>query len=381
MGVTGGEPSVAVGVRAEPMRTLRILHIANFAQLGIPHTWPHRRYRRRQLADDYYSEERKISNGLVRNQHHVQELSYRDIARQLGLFGSKALGRYPLQRQVLAAAHNYEPQLILLGHTELLSLSTLETLRKNHPDVPLLQWWIDPFPPHQVALLAPRLALLDALFTTSHPAAVAELLGATPQLAKRIHFLPNPCDASIETESACEHPAPQLDVFFAGGGRTARHLALVEQLRAMASELRLGLYVDRDKIYGRRYMKTVGTSRIGINYNSATDAVPMYSSNRLMHLTGNGVLALSSSVPQLERLFPPTEVPCFKDFGEMRQLLHYYLQHDDELRTAARAAQRRAHSLYDASRIARFIVEVGMQEPLGEDYEWRNEILFPKPGS
>ena len=365
------------------MVPLRILLIAHFAHTHTARLLPRRSKRRSEPAEFYYSVDHKISRGLARNGHHVHELSYRDMARHLAPFNSKALGRRPLQRHVAATARNYDPQLIVLGHTELLSLATLEALRANHPDAPLLQWWIDPFPPRHIALLAPRLALLDALFTTSHPAAVATLLGAAPQAAERIHYLPNPCDASVETESACEHPDPELDLFYAGGG-SARQRALSVQLRAMADELRLGLYAGRDGgkwLYGRRYMQTLGTSRIGINYNSYTHEVPLYSSDRLIHLTGNGVLALSPPVPQLERLFPASEVPRFKDFDEMRQLVRHYLQRDDELRAVARAARQRAHNLYNERRIARFIVEVGMRAPLSEAYEWRNEALFSTAGT
>ena len=363
--------------------SLRILHIANFSQLPRSRLSLRRGRPQDQLAGRYYSVDHKISNGLVRNGHHVYQLSYRDLARHAAALGNKAWGQRALQRHVLAAAHSYRPQLIVLGHTELLSVATLAALREDHPETPMLQWWVDLLSPPNTELLRSRLALLDALFTTSHPATVAELLGDPPRATELIHYLPNPCDVSIETESACDHPSPELDLFFAGSG-TVRQRALAVQLRPLAGELRLGLYGGRDDgqwLYGRRYVQTLGTSRIGINYNSITDAIPLYSSDRLIHLTGNGVLALSPPVPQLDRLFPATEVPRFNDFDELRRLVHHYMQHDDALRAAARAAQQRSHRLYNERRVARFIVEQGMRFPLSEAYEWRNAALFSPSGS
>ncbi len=363
--------------------SLRILHIANFAQLPRMRLSPRRGRPQDQLAGRYYSVDHKISNGLVRNGHHVYQLSYRDLARHAAVFGSKVWGRRALQRHVLAAARSHRPQLILLGHTELLSVATLVALREDHPETPLLQWWVDQLTLPKIQLLRSRLELLNALFTTSHPTTAAELLGNPPRATERIHYLPNPCDASIETESACENPSPKLDLFFASGG-TARQRALAAQLRPLADELRLGLYgghADGQWLYGRHYVQTLGTSRIGINYNSITDSIPLYSSDRLIQLTGNGVLALSPPVPQLERLFPATEVPRFKDIDELRRLVRHYMQHDDALRAAARAAQQRAHCLYNERRVTRFIVEIGMRFPLSEAYEWRNAALLSQSDS
>lgn len=102
------------------MNTLRIVHCAHFSES---------KYRA-----VYYAIDRKLSNGLIRNGHFVHDFSYREIAKNSTFFKSKKFGTKKLNTALLETLSNIEPDLLLLGHSELISLETLKEAKRLYPN-------------------------------------------------------------------------------------------------------------------------------------------------------------------------------------------------------------------------------------------------------
>ena len=334
---------------------MRVLHVANFS-------WFARRGKRADDLGQHYATERKLSAGLVREGHCVWDFSYRDAARR-GALG-KAAGARRMNAELLSLARAFRPEMILLGHAELVSPATLAEFRRVLPGVCVAQWWVDPFASGALAGLRAKSGALDAFFSTSGSAYAR----TRADLRCPVFFMPNPVDAGVEIHRAfaadCDH-----DVFFAGAPLPER-LALAERLRAAFPELRMMFRgFARDYLGGAELHETIGRSRTGLNLSQLTD-VPHYASARMAQLIGNGCLALTPRAPGLEDLFGGDEVAYYSGADELEELLGRLTADDAELRRTARAGWERAHKSHNGRRVARFIMEAARGGDFSETYGW-----------
>jgi spore maturation protein CgeB len=121
------------------------------------------------------------------------------------------------------------------------------------------------------------------------------------------------------------------------------------------------------------YLRALGSARMALNHSRRND-VALYSSDRIAQLTGNGLLTLTPRIPGFEVLFRPGEVVYFNDVDEAVERVRHYAAHPDEAAAVAEAGWRRAHAVCAADRVARFMEDFVLSNPLREAYEWRHEI-------
>jgi hypothetical protein len=182
---------------------LKILHCANFSH--------------RKSGAAYYATDRKISNGFTRNGHMVVDFSYRDMARAHSPLKIKALGIKKMNQLLVTTVERMRPDVLVLGHTELVANATLRKIRATHPDIKIVMWfvdWIRKIKANQ-HFFSQRVALVDALFTSTDAALIQSIFTDSSQHAK-IHFLHNICDSSIDTGRAFEQLRPHHDIVFVG---------------------------------------------------------------------------------------------------------------------------------------------------------------------
>ncbi|SMN11012.1 probable hexosyltransferase [uncultured Candidatus Thioglobus sp.] len=338
---------------------MKILHVANFA-------WFHSKRKRSDNIARYYATDHKISNGLIRNGHCVWDFSYRDTARHFSPFGkSKKWGAANMNATLIMQARAFAPDLILLGHTELVTPQTLATLRKHLPDTKIAQWWVDWFLPHSLSHLRKKQSYLDAFFATTAPEYYAPLLqSSTPS-----HYLPNIVDSSVETERAFATTDYKYDVFFAGSDASER-APLLESIKNIP-EVCTGFFGfgGRPFLSGAVLAKTIAIAKIGLNFSRADD-IPLYSSARLAQLIGNGCAVVMPHIPHMQTLFNEHEVAYFSEAKDLVPLITELLNDDERRQTLARAGWQRAHASYNEQRICKFITEATMGESFSEQYEW-----------
>ena len=167
------QTTVARGADGGIMLGMRILHVANFS-------WFAGKRKRAGALGRYYAMDRKITNGLIRNGHSVWDFSYRDIARHiLRVQIGKRRGVRAMNDYLLALATKIVPDVILLGHCELVTPYTLQRFREQLPHCAIGQWWVDPFTSSdRLKLLQAKQPYLDAFFATSSPDYFTPLLRA-----------------------------------------------------------------------------------------------------------------------------------------------------------------------------------------------------------
>ena len=108
--------------------------------------------------------------------------------------------------------YNYKPDLIILGHADLISSDQISELRDDYPNTRFGQWFLDPLnkkgPDYDrnKKRILDKIDVVDASFLTTSPDALSFLKD------KNSFFIPNPSDSSFETLDNYKKPC-NVDVF------------------------------------------------------------------------------------------------------------------------------------------------------------------------
>ena len=345
---------------------MRILHVANFA------------YNKHGYA--FYNCDRKISAGFVRNGHFVYEFSLRDMARMGTVFRSKRFGAPWANAEILRICGQMRPEMVLLGHADVLFPDTLRRIRELLPDTRIAQWYVDPlFVPGKTNFIRAFAPYLDAVFATTGGEWLEQL---TPPTLLR-GYLPNPVDPAIERLTNFRQQAFPYELIYCGtvGDDLARERFMQNLLHSLSDmPVRLHGLLGQPKVNGNCYAEALASARMGLNHSRRND-VTLYSSDRIAQLTGNGLLTLSPRIPGFESLYRTDEICYFDTLDELVDNVRYYHRNPELAAAKAAAGWRRAHQSYGAERIARFIEEATFRQPYSEPYEWLAHVFNPSPAT
>jgi hypothetical protein len=338
---------------------LRILHCASF--------------RHRKYSYWYPSIEQKLTNGLIRLGHSVECFSQRDVAKNEAWLGHKRFGGRAVNRRLIEACENYCPHVLLLGHAELIENATVVEIRRRHLGIRVAMWYCDPlWVPEKIALVKRWARVCEAVFVTSGGEVLAEI---AREGALTAHF-PNPVDASIETGRSFAAETWDHDLFFAGiekgePGRTA----FLAHLREGADGLRFRIHkaFGEPPIGGRAYLAALERSMMGLNLSRRWD-VPWYSSDRIAHMMGSGMLTLTPRTPGLTTLFSQDAMGWFDGYADLRELIAHYLARPDEARAVARRGWEEAHAKCDERTVAAWMLAIACGEPIPTNVAWSGEV-------
>jgi len=336
---------------------MKILHVANFSNLD------HRTF--------HYSCDRKFNTAFIRNGHCVFEFSHRDIARANGLFQHKYWGVPKMNTLLLERINDFRPDLLLLGHGELVTIETIQKIKNKHPSLPIAMWYVDWLKEKESSYLQERIPLLDVLFCADS----GEHLEALKKPNVKLCYIPNPADSSIETGRAFELPDLNTDFVFCGRDHKApQRGSMMRFLFTKLPDLNFSIHgcLEHPPIFGTDYIDLLSHSKMGLNLSRWND-VRLATSDRLVHLTGNGVLTFSPRVPGLEMLYKDNELVYFNSQEDLVEKIRYYHENGIERNRIAEAGWQRTHHSYSAQRITTFMLETIFDQPYSEEYEWKSE--------
>ena len=337
----------------------------------------------REPGRRYYSVERKLANGFVRNGHSVWFFSDRDVARAATILRSSRAGRAAANAGFLDAVRNYAPQAIVFAHASLIGTEFLAEAKASPSQPRLAQVCVDPlFRRINVEFLADRARVVDATFVTTAGATLRRFSTAGNVSA----YIPNPVDASIEVSRNFERDDLPVDVFFAanaGGDREGDGRRATPRLLQAAPELKCAFhgFDGAPGLYGAAYFDGLAQARMGLNLNSdraetASGRAPaeelhLYSSDRVAQFVGSGLLTLSFRLNNLMELFEEDREMVFAASPEaMREAALKYKRDDAARRRIAEAGHAKAHAAFNERTVARFIEEALFRKPLSLDYQW-----------
>lgn len=329
----------------------------------------------------------KLAHGFARAGYGVQAFNDRQAARYATPLHSRKLGRRRANAQLLTLCRNFQPDLLLLGHCETIANDTLVAAREPVPGLRIAYLNVDPLPDcahDNYQRIAQRTDVVDRIFVTTAGDKLRQFAGNRA----RVHFMPNPIDPSIETLRQFDAPAERLpvDLFFGFMGRAKPGDAQGEQdpRVAIASELKRRLPdaaldlrgLDQSPVRGQRYFDAIARARMGLNFSRFSDHY-LYSSDRMSHYVGSGLLTLIDRATGFGELFGEDELAFYGDRDELVAKIEHYRQNDGARRAVAEAGWRRGHQLFEVTRIARYIAETVFETGASERYEWPTEAARP----
>ena len=308
-------------------KSLRILHVTNFNE--------------RHDGRLYFNTGRRLNNGFIRLGHSVLGFSDRDIQKYYkdysDLSGSKALND-----KFKKTCYNYKPDLLVLGHADLISAQTLGEMRDDYPDLKISQWFLDPLnsrgPDYEKnkSRILDKTDFVDANFITTSP----DTLKFLPKKIKN-YFIPNPADKSFETLNNYKKNC-NMDVFFALShgvhrgvlkiGKSDDRAVFIKNLVEKTKNVKFDLYGFNkvQPIWADHYFKTISNSKMGLNL-SRGEPIKYYSSDRITQIIGNGLVTLIDEKTKYNEFFNNDEMVFYKNVDDLSEKI-LKISKDEKLR-------------------------------------------------
>lgn len=317
---------------------------------------------------------RRQFNGMIRNNWKVCEYSERDIAKFEAPLNIKPLGIRAANRRFIETCDNFKPDVILMGHCDLLTNETLKEVKKLMPHVPLIYRNLDPlWRERNLKVIHWRKEVMDAIFITTAGEPLRQFCTGN----NIVGYIPNATDPGMDDQDNSKKDKFERDLMFVGrGNKTDERYTFLqsidEKLRQHLHFEAYGLY-GKPGIYGEGYDHLLATSKMGLNLNRF-EGWPLYSSDRIAQLMGNGILTFLWDKGDMRRFFTDEHVAFFKDEEELVSKA-IELQNNDEKRKVIAAAGRSFyHEHFSGQRITKFMIETALNLPYSHNYIWKNEV-------
>ncbi len=321
---------------------------------------------------------RALACGAVRGNHRLCEFSDRDLARYMG-FGIRSLGEKLVNKALIKTAKNFRPDAILIGHCDFIRNKTLDAIRKVVPGVKIAHFNVDPMcDAHPQEQMRRRMYSCDALFATT---AGEEYLKQFCTGKNVVAYMPNPADTALETLDNSTRSADDFsfDIFYAGQPRQGDpRLDFVNRLsEALADKpIRFELIGMGNRpavVGGAAYDDLLASAKMGLNINRYF-GMKWYSSDRIAHLMGSGILTAVYDGDRMQDFFTDKEVLYYNDVPDLVEKLLRLQENDDERKAIAAAGRKRYHEIFSGERILNFMLETLFNRPYSSNYEWTEEI-------
>ena len=319
----------------------------------------------------FFNCEYKLQAGLAQLGHFPFHFSLHDHAHA-NFLQRRCLGRAFTNRALIETCANFRPDVLLLGHAQVIEPDTLAGVRARLPGIKIGLWYVDPvFAGEPYRHLFPKLPYLDALFVTTGGVSLTQFREAGCRAA----FIPNPSDPSVEnlTVDAVTEP-PAYDLVFTGSDNANRRpfiTALDAACRSVGIRFALAGLLGHPKVYGAAKDDLLKRSLCALNLSQWND-VALYSSDRISQLVGNGLCTLSVASSGLQALFEPDREMVFFD-GTVEGLVAQMkaLTADPaRARAIGRAGREKTTACYSAKAVARFMIDFLFDSPA-----WRGDPI------
>lgn len=316
---------------------------------------------------------RKLMCGAIRNNWRICEFSDRDLARLLAPAGIRSLGGYLVNRKLVLTAKNFRPDVILVGHCDYIRNWALEKIRKALPDVRIAHFNVDmPCTDHTCGQCRERMESCDGIFVTTAGEPLKQFLTGRNFVA----YMPNPSDPSMENQDNGRKFGFLRDAFYACNPSNDPRMEFIKRLRAkIDGKIKCDWFgLDgKPTIWGAKYEEVLATSKMGFNINRR-DGDKWYSSDRIAHLMGYGILTFTSSKNSLQNFFTGDEAVFYEDVDDLAEKVIYYQANDNLRARVAASGRAKYHRLFNGARVLKYMVETMYGEHYSEDYEWASEV-------
>ena len=350
-------------------KTLRILHVTNFNE--------------RHNGRLFFNTGRRINNGFIRLGNSVLEFSDRDIQKNYKSY-SDIYGSRSLNDKLKKTCYNFKPDLIVLGHADLVSPDILGDLKDEYPFLKIAQWFLDPlningpdFNKNKNRILD-KSKFIDTNFITTSP----DVLNFLPNDVKNF-YIPNPTDPSIETLNNFNNNCLN-DVFFAlshGVHRGKLKYSTVDnrekfinKLLSISKDIKFDIYGINNvqPIWADQYFKNISNSKMGLNLSRGSP-IKYYSSDRISQITGNGLVTLIDEKTGYRDFFNDKEMVFYSNVYDLKEKISK-ISRDEKLRKSiGRNGKKKYSKFFNSNLVADFIINKTLEINPKKKYLWHDK--------
>ncbi|MDC2996036.1 glycosyltransferase, partial [Candidatus Pelagibacter sp.] len=337
----------------------KILHISNFNEKN------NQRLFNISIAS-------KISNGLTRNKNDVINFSYRNYLSQK--FFPK------LDQDILEVSSNYKPDLVILGHNNILDRNSLLSLKEKK--IKTCLWYEDhvayygPSWQSNLNLIEKNNDLIDKYFITTHPDALKTKISKN-----KLNFLPIPVDENIETLNIFKYKHRYKDLFFAlshgvnfGGLRKKSNderEIFLEKLLKKDKYIKfhiLGINNDAPK-WNYDLYKEMLICKMSLNL-SRGKPLKYASSNRIASYMGNGILTFIDERVKYSDFFNENEMLFYKNENDLCDKILNLKDDIDKINRISKNGKRKYFKIFNNLVVSDFITNKSLGTNSKHKYVW-----------
>ena len=344
-------------------KNLKILHIGNFDEKN-----DHRLFN--------ISIANKISKGFIRNSHDVLNFSYRD-------FNSKMLikNNNLLSEKVFNIADNYKPDLLVLGHNNILDSNTIDRIKIKFKTKVAL-WYEDhlikggPNAQNNLSLIEKNQDLIDQYFVTTHPDPIKTKIPKS-----KMNFMPIPADHNIENLEIYNTKNRFKDLFFAlshgvnFGKLKKKNIddreifldSLINKNKKFTFNI-LG-YANEQPKWNYQFYKEIAKCKMALNLSRGR-AMKYYSSNRIASLVANGIMTFIDQKVGYSDFFDDNEMGFYKNVDDLLRQIDRLHSNINRVNKISKNGKRKYFSIFNNLIISDYIISKTFNKKGKFKYVW-----------
>ena len=344
----------------------KILHVANFNENSDGRL--------------YYSFANKLNNGFIKNDHIIETISDRYFLKTNKSILNPFTNYNKFNQKIINSLKNFSPDLLLIGHVFNIDKTIFEYCKKNN--IKICSWYIDSLSneflkSQQKTNFFSNLNYIDKCFVTSSPK-----IFKNHKHFKKLQFIPNPVDSSIENLKNFNNNLLNIDVFSAIShgqnrgilkkGKIDNREKLINDLYKSIPEVKFALFGMNtfEPVWGANYYYYLSKSKMALNI-SRGKYQKLYSSDRISSLIGNGLLVFINSNTDLKKLFKNNEVIFYKNKKDLIKKIRYYSINDRHRIKIAKSGYYKYHKFMNNKIIANYILKCSDLIKFKDPY-WHN---------
>ena len=336
-------------IRNQNAKIKTILHIANF------------NYKNKKRL--FYAFSNKINLGIFRNKIKLLTISDRDYLRKnRSVFDLN--GSLSLNKRIINIVTKNKIDLIILGHTEKIFLSTFLKIRQINPNIKIVKIFIDSISNEFLNFnkFFYDYNFLNKIFITSNPEELNK------KYADKFKYIQYPVDKKIDYLKSYIKKNKNIDVFYAvshGINRGVLKKGRIDERESFIKFLSTKLkkyktffpgYNNVQPIWGKDFYKTLMQSKICINY-SRGKYKNLYSSDRISSLIGNGCFVLNENANKYYKIFNKKELINFKNKSDLVKKIIFFLKNEKARKSIAKNLYSKYHKLYSSKNTINYILK------------------------
>lgn len=313
---------------------------------------------------------KKFSNGFIRNNHDVIEISDRDFIKNNKSFNLIS-NKKNFQNYLIETFKNYKPDLLFFGHTTNIDLNTIDEIKSINKGLILSHWNEDPVMPSldyskkNISNIKLYSNIVDHNFITTHPSVIRNKIKLD-----NFHFLFVPVDKNIECFDAY-NMRPSNDLFYAMSHGVNRgilkkgiedsRVKFLDRLIKKIPNINYDFYgfSNKQPIWGNDFNNAITNSKMGLNLSRGYPT-KYYSSNRIASIMGNGLLTFIDKKIQLSDFFNNKEIIFYNDVNDLADKIKFYSKNDLIRKKIAKNGKKKYFKLFNEKKISKYIIDISL---------------------